>query len=127
MVTIQARPRRKASGGLYRSTLSKRTHMLGRTPSMTKVGTNERKRKVSTKGGGAKHRLFEATHANCYNPKTKKHEQATIKAVVESPSNRNFVRRNILTMGTVIDTSKGKARVTSRPGQYGTVDAVLVE
>jgi small subunit ribosomal protein S8e len=127
MVVIQTRPRRKASGGLYRSTLSKRTHMLGRQPSLTKVGTQLRKRRIATKGGGGKQRLFEANVANVFNPKTKRHEKAQIKAVVASPANTNFVRRNIITKGSVIDTEKGKARVTSRPGQSGTVDAVLVE
>jgi small subunit ribosomal protein S8e len=124
MVIIQSRSRRKASGGRYKSTLSKRTHMLGRKASMTKIGTL-RKKTVSTKGGNAKERLFETSTANLYDPKAKKHEQVQIKVVLESPANRNFVRRNILTKGTVIETPKGKARITSRPGQDGIINAVL--
>ena len=100
--------------------------MLGRNPSLTKIG-ELRKKQVSTKGGNAKERLFETNKANVFNPKTKKYEQATIKMVTASPSNRNFIRRNIITKGTIIDTSKGKARITSRPGQDGVVNAVLVE
>ena len=46
--------------------------------------------------------------------------------VVENPANRHFVRRNIMTKGTVIETEKGKARITSRPGQDGTINAVLI-
>jgi small subunit ribosomal protein S8e len=126
MVVIQRRSQRKASGGRYKSTLSKRTHMLGRSPSMTRIG-ELRKRTISTKGGNGKERLFETNTANLYSVKTKKHESATIKGVAENPANRNFVRRNILTRGTIIETSKGKARVTSRPGQDGVVNAVLIE
>jgi small subunit ribosomal protein S8e len=126
MVIIQARSQRKASGGRYKSTLSKRTHMLGRNPSLTKIG-ELRKKQVSVKGGNAKERLYQADTANVFNPKTKKYEQATIKMVTESPANRNFVRRNILTKGAVIDTNKGKAKVTSRPGQDGVINAVLLE
>jgi small subunit ribosomal protein S8e len=126
MVIIQARSRRKASGGRYKSTLSKRTHMLGRTASLTKIGET-RKRTISAKGGNTKERLFMVASANVFNPKTKKYEAADIKMVAESPANRNYVRRNIITKGTVIDTSKGKARVTSRPGQDGVVNAVLIE
>ena len=33
---------------------------------------------------------------------------------------------NIITKGSVIQTEKGKAQVTSRPGQHGVVSAVLV-
>jgi small subunit ribosomal protein S8e len=125
MVVIQARSKRKPSGGRYKSTLSKRTHMLGRASSMTKVG-DLRKKAISVKGGSAKHRVLETSTANLYDPKTKKYEKATIKLVAESPANANYVRRNILTKGTIIDTSKGKARITSRPGQDGAINAVLI-
>jgi small subunit ribosomal protein S8e len=126
MVIIQARSQRKASGGRNKSTLSKRTHMLGRKPSMTRIG-ELRKKAVPTKGGNAKQRLFEIPSANIYNATTKKYETAAIKVVTDNPANRNFVRRNILTKGTIIDTSKGKARITSRPGQDGVVNAVLLD
>ena len=125
MVVIQARPRRKATGGLYRSTLSKRTHMIGRVPALTKVGANVRKKRVSTKGGNAKQRLLESNVANV-REKSGKHVKATIKLVAENPANRNYVRRNILTKGTIIDTDKGKARITNRPGQDGFVNATLI-
>ncbi|MFB6184110.1 MAG: 30S ribosomal protein S8e, partial [Haloarculaceae archaeon] len=45
----------------------------------------------------------------------------------ENPSNPNYARRNIITKGAIIETSEGRARVTSRPGQDGQVNAVLVE
>jgi len=125
MVVIQARARRKPSGGLYRSTLSKRTHMRGRTPALPKVGGTLRVARVGTKGGGVKRRLLETGTANLLDPKTGKHAKATIKIVTENPANRNYVRRNILTKGTIIETDKGKARVTNRPGQDGFVNATL--
>jgi small subunit ribosomal protein S8e len=126
MVVIQTRSRRKPSGGRYKSTLSKRTHMLGRTPTLTKVGSL-RTARVSTKGGGEKIRVMETDTANVFDPKTKTHTQATVKVVAENPANRNFVRRNIMNKGTIIDTDKGKAKVTSRPGQDGVLNAILIE
>ncbi len=125
MVVIHARARRKASGGLYRSTLSKRTHMRGRTPALPKIGANLRKKRISTKGGNEKQRLLETNTANLLD-KSGKHAKATIKVVTENPANRNYVRRNILTKGTVIETDKGKARITNRPGQDGFVNATLI-
>ena len=53
-------------------------------------------------------------------------EKLKITAVVENPANRHFVRRNIITKGTVIETEKGKARITSRPGQEGVINAILI-
>ena len=58
---------------------------------------------------------------------TKKTVVADVKTVVDSPANRNFVRRSIMTKGAVIETSLGKARITSRPGQEGFLNAVLVK
>jgi small subunit ribosomal protein S8e len=46
--------------------------------------------------------------------------------IAENPSNRNFARRSIMTKGTVIETSAGKARITNRPGQEGAINAVLI-
>lgn len=52
---------------------------------------------------------------------------ATIENVLENAANPNYVRRNIITKGAVIETSEGPARVTSRPGQSGQVCAVLLD
>jgi small subunit ribosomal protein S8e len=46
---------------------------------------------------------------------------------VENPANKNYIRRNILTRGAVVMTELGKAKITSRPGQDGEVNAILVE
>ena len=123
MVVTQARSRRKPTGGLNRSTLTKRTHMRGSRPTLTRIGENERRKTVAAKGGNSKQRLFETITVNLFDGK--KYSKATAKTVVDNPANRNFVRRNILTKGTIIDTDKGKARITSRPGQDGVVNAVL--
>jgi len=53
--------------------------------------------------------------------------EAEIENVVDNPSNVNYARRNIITKGAVIETSAGRARVTSRPGQSGGVNAVLLD
>lgn len=78
-------------------------------------------------GGNLKESLLAVNVANIYNPKTKKMQVAKIKTVAENAANRHFVRRNIITKGTVIDTELGKAKVTSRPGQTGTINAVLMQ
>ena len=52
--------------------------------------------------------------------------KAKIEIVTANPANRHYVRRNIMTKGTIIKTDKGDARVTSRPGQDGVINAVLI-
>ena len=64
--------------------------------------------------------------ANVFDPGTKKSFKVEIKTVLENPADSHFVRRNVITKGAVIDTEKGKAKVTSRPSQDGTVNAVLI-
>ncbi|MBI5389198.1 30S ribosomal protein S8e [Candidatus Woesearchaeota archaeon] len=125
MVITQSRPKRKLSGARYHAYRKKRQYEAGGLPTHTKIGETKRK-KDRTVGGNNKMRLILANIANVLDPKTKKYQKAKIKTVVDNPANRHFVRRNIITKGTVIDTDLGKARVVSRPGQDGTVNAVLV-
>lgn len=55
-----------------------------------------------------------------------KSQKTEIVNVVENPANANLVRRNVITKGCVVETKLGRARVTSRPGQEGVVNGVLV-
>ncbi len=83
--------------------------------------------KVRARSAEVKLRLRKTYFAIVSNPKTGKSKKVRIKAVLETPANREFARRNIIVKGAIIDTEIGKARVTSRPGQDGIVNAVLIE
>ena len=103
----------------------KRKYEMGSLPTLTKIG----KQKITvhkTKADTRKMKVLVAQFANVLDPKTKKFVKAAIKTVDECPANRHFVRRNIVVKGAVITTEAGKAKVTSRPGQDGTVNAVLI-
>ncbi|MBN1385393.1 30S ribosomal protein S8e [Candidatus Woesearchaeota archaeon] len=127
MAISQRRSKRKVSGTIYnRKGRGKRKYELGRLPTMTKLGKEKRKT-IRVRGGNLKTRLIGAEFANLYDPKTKKYQKAKIKTVADNPANKNYVRRNIITKGTIIDTEAGKARITSRPGQDGILNAVLVK
>ena len=126
MVIAQTRSKRKVSGGRYISYRKKKLYEGGKAATWTKLG-NERKVKEKTKGAGYKFKLLAADTANVVDPSTNKFVKAKITTVVGSPANRHFTRRNIIVKGSIIKTDKGKARVTSRPGQDGVVNAVLVK
>lgn len=125
MAISQAKSRRKQTGALYKAYRKKKKHELGRLPALTKL---EKRKAVNirTMGNNRKVSLLSIDTANLLDPKTKKHEQVKIKTIIENPANRHFVRRNIMTKGCIIETEKGKAKITSRPGQDGVVNAVLI-
>ena len=125
MALSQARARRKPTGGRYKAYRKKRQYELGREPSFTKLG-KKRLQLIRTMGANRKLRLLRAETANLFDPKSKEFKQVKIKTITDNPANRHFIRRNIMTKGSVIDTEFGKARITSRPGQEGVINAVLI-
>ncbi len=123
MIT-RKRSNRKATTGRYHNGRKKRQSELGRLPTMTKVGETRAKTE-RVRGGNEKQRVLQSNTVNLFDGK--KYVKATIKRVVENLANRNFIRRNIITKGAIVETDKGNAKITSRPGQSGSLNAVLVK
>jgi len=121
---FQGRSTRKRTGGRRRDFRKKKKHELGDQPTETRVGDDKRKT-VDARGNTSKVRVVEAGTASVATDGNV--VSATVEDVVENASNPNYVRRNIVTKGAVIETSEGRARVTSRPGQDGQINAVLVD
>lgn len=126
MAISQFRSKRKSTGGRYKDLRKKRHSEKGSIPTHTKIGA-VRKRVDRVRGSNTKSRLLMAEYANIFNPKTNKCVKAKILTATENPANPNYVRRNIINKGAVINTDKGKAKITSRPGQEGVINAVLIE
>lgn len=122
----QGRSTRKMTGGRLISSRGKMKHELGRKATESRLG-EVRQIDVRVRGGGKKVRLFQCDIANVTNPKTGKTKALNIETVEANPADQHYVRRSILTKGAIIKTKLGKARITSRPGQDGIVNAVLVE
>lgn len=125
MVVNQKRSKRKVSGGRYIKAGQKRLAQKGNIPTLTKLAETKVK-KIKSRGGNSKERLIYADVANVFDKKANKYKKVKILNIVDNPANRNFVRRNIITKGTVMETEAGKAVVTSRPGQESVVNAVLI-
>jgi small subunit ribosomal protein S8e len=115
---------RLRTGGRRRPKRDRRKHELGSEPTETQVGEPKLKA-VDTRGGKGKVR---AISANTANVAIDGEVVATdVTDVVENPADPNYARRNIITRGAIVETGEGEARVTSRPGQDGQINAVLVE
>lgn len=115
---------KKPTGRLLKRIGKKKKYQRGRDYLPTHIAETKIT-KIRTKGGGKK---LIALTTNIANVIIKGKSQKTkILSVTENPADSQFVRRNIITKGAIIQTELGKARVTSRPGQTGIVNAILIE
>ena len=117
--------KRKKTGGRKRAYRKKRKSESGREPIDTVIGP-EKKKKVWSRGGNVKINLVRAEFANITDPKTHKTERTKILDVEDNPADKDYARRKIITKGAIISTEKGRAKVTSRPGQDGQINAILI-
>ena len=90
---------------------------------------SERRKSRVVKGSVVKVKQHMAKFATVTEKGQKKAMKAEILSVEENAANRLFTRRNIITKGATIkvkvDGKEQTAKVTSRPGQDGVVQAVL--
>jgi len=122
----QGRSIRKVTGGRYAPLRGKRRTEIGRSPAETHIG-EDRRRTIRTFGGNEKIRALRATYANVANRATGSSQRVKIETVERNTANPNYVRRNLLTKGAIIRTELGPARIISRPGQDGAINAILIE
>lgn len=116
----------KESGGVRPRHHKKKKREMGQLPAMTNIAS-ERKAVIRARGANLKMRLYSTNTANVIDPKTKKVKAAKIIDVLENKAHHQFAKLKIITKGAVIKTDAGDARVTSRPGQAGVVEAVLIQ
>lgn len=119
--------KRKPSGGKYHKAETKRKRTLGSLPTKPTVSTVINIDRVRTQGGNRKNRLLSGNKINVYNPKQKKTVPGIIESVLINPSNRNYVRMNVVTKGAIVKTNLGEVLVTNRPGKEGLINGVLTE
>jgi len=117
---------RKITGGKYHKFRKKKKHSLPGTTRKVKL-RETKKKTLKTRGGNKKTVLLTADFANVTNPKTKKTKKTKIKNVLETPANRFLARQNILIKSAIIETELGKAKITNRPSQEGSVQAELLQ
>ncbi|MCL4332768.1 MAG: 30S ribosomal protein S8e [Candidatus Thermoplasmatota archaeon] len=125
MTIFQGKSSKKFTGGKRRHSRLKKRHELGREPTHTRIGEDARKQ-IRGMGGSTKTVVLRGDSVNVYVPAEKKTVRSKIITVKENPANPHYVQRNIMNKSTVIQTELGMARITSRPGRDGTINAVLL-
>ncbi len=127
MSVYQGNDLRKITGGRKRPSRKKRKYELGRYPTHTKLSNREGRVIQRVRGGNYKIRVKEAQYANVADPSTNETKKVKILRIIETPDNREHARLGIITKGTIVETEIGIAKVTSRPGQDGVINAILIE
>jgi small subunit ribosomal protein S8e len=115
---------KKVSGGKYVALRKKKKYEIQGQKRIVKIG-EDKKKTVKVRGGNTKTFLLRGKTINLLIKD--KNVQSEITNVLETPSNRFLARQNVLTKGTVVQTSKGKAKITNRPTQEGNINGILVE
>jgi small subunit ribosomal protein S8e len=98
---------------------------MGRSPTETLMGETKR-RTVDSKGKTKKTPALRVQYVNVTDRAKGVTFRAEIQDVEMNPANMDYQRRKVITRGTIIKTTKGRATVTSRPGQDGILNAVLI-
>ena len=117
---------RKITGGKYKILRKSKKYELSGNVRKVKLGKTKQKI-MRGLGGNLKTVLLSSNYANVLDPTTKKTKKVMIKNVLETPANRFLARQNILNKSAIIETELGKARITNRPSQEGSVNAILIK
>ena len=118
--------RRKPSGGRKVRARGKRSTEISTEKQLALIGESKKKIYRRT-GGNTLVRVLAADKVSINDPKTGKTTLGTIENVIENESDPNYVRRNVLVKGAIIETNKGRVKITSRPGKDGGINGVLIE
>lgn len=117
---------RKMTGGRKVANRGRRKFEIDRYPNEAVAGTTDIViRRV--RGANVKAAFKTAEFANVVDSDAKKVAKSKILKVSKNTANRDYERRGVISKGAIIETEAGSALVTSRPGQNGVVNAVLIK
>ena len=79
-----------------------------------------------TRGGNQKTSVKTTDVVNLSVPGSKVKKLKILK-VLKNASNKDYERRGVISKGAILETEAGQCKVISRPGQDGTVNAILIK
>ena len=114
----------KITGGRRHVLRSRRKYEIDRFPNEALIGDQITiTRKVRGKNIKAAIKTIDSVNLAI----DSKVKRVKIIKVLENATNNDYQRRGIISKGAILETEEGKCRVVSRPGQHGTVNAILVK
>jgi small subunit ribosomal protein S8e len=117
---------RKLTGGRKIAMRGRRKFEIDRYPNEAVVGPSQVvARRI--RGNNNKVAFKSAEFANVIDQENKRVIKSKILRVTKNPANRDYERRGVVSKGAIIESENGTARVVSRPGQDGVVNAILIK
>ncbi len=114
----------KITGGRKHTSRSRRKYEIDRFPNEALVGDQITiTRKVRGKNIKTSVKTIDSVNLAI----DSKIKRVKIIKVLENATNNDYQRRGVISKGAILETEEGKCRVVSRPGQHGTVNAILVK
>ena len=114
----------KITGGRRHVLRSRRKYDIDRFPNEALIGEQITiTRKVRGKNAKTSIKTIDSVNLAI----DSKVKRVKIIKVLENATNNDYQRRGIISKGAILETEEGKCRVVSRPGQHGTVNAILVK
>ena len=114
----------KVTGGRRHPLRSRRKYEMDRFPNEAIIGEQITiTRKVRGKNVKTAIKTIDSVNLTI----DSKIKRVKIIKVLENATNNDYQRRGIISKGAILETEEGKCRVISRPGQHGTVNAILVK
>ena len=114
----------KITGGRRYPLRSRRKYEIDRYPNEALVGEQITiTRKVRGKSVKTAVKTIDSVNLSI----DSKIKKVKIIRVLENGTNNDYQRRGVISKGAILETEEGKCRVVSRPGQHGTVNAILVK
>jgi small subunit ribosomal protein S8e len=117
---------RKPSGGRQVPQRARRKFEIDRYPNEATVGPTVTTTRRS-RGNNVKTALKSAETVNIWDPSSKKTTKFAIVRVTKNAANKDYERRGVISKGALVETEAGTARVISRPGQDGSINAILIK
>ena len=117
---------RKLTGGRKVAMRGRRKFEIDRYPNEAVAGPTQIIVRRS-RGNNNKVAFKTAEFANIIDRENKNVTKTKILRVTKNPANRDYERRGVISKGAIIEVENGTARVVSRPGQHGVVNAILVK
>ena len=114
----------KITGGRRHPLRSRRKYEIDRFPNEGLVGEQITiTRKVRGKSVKTAVKTIDSVNLSI----DSKIKKVKIIRVLKNGTNNDYQRRGVISKGAILETEEGKCRVVSRPGQHGTVNAILVK
>ena len=114
----------KITGGRRHVLRSRRKYEIDRFPNEALIGDQITiTRKVRGKNNKTSVKTIDSVNLAI----DSKIKRVKIIKVLENATNNDYQRRGVISKGAILETEEGKCRVVSRPGQHGTVNAILVK